>query len=651
MAKKQKSDTATKLAEKLKERQASGQKTKTELKTDERVLARVTDGIYRQPASALRELISNAYDADASYVRITTDAPRFDSITVSDDGAGLTLGALANLVHHIGGSSKRTNEGASFGVTKEGDPLHSPGGRKLIGKIGIGLFAVAQLTRHFQIITKRKGEKFRHIADVTLKIYSESLDIGERTSGEVVIWSEAAKDKNSHGTDIVLMGLKEYTREILQSKERWIRPEGRTDEKTKWKPPAFHIGVSEYSADMKMEKRVESPAVPWSPNDSSETKFEKLHTAVLEQVGTSRSDPALNELFDNYFQTIWNLALSSPIDYVHRDPFSMRPSDGVQFYKLSNVPRGQAADLKFRSDNSSVGTAAKLASVGDTGFDVFIDDIRLKRPVSYQNLPQSTTAAWTTPLMFVGQCRQDLSDLPEDVTGGRTIAFQAYLFWAPKIVPKENNGVMVRINGASGTLFDDRFMRYEVSEQTRLRQITAEIFVEEGVDAALNIDRESFNFSHPHYQFMARWLHGALRQLSNKHKEVLKQAQAKRLNKQGKKQLTVLQKIVDSSIEELGEYAPDVPAEISLKANASEKELAAARKRGVLAYEQARVLPEEYLGSPKTPRKTHEKQLLSNRAEAVAQVLEAYGVMESLTYEEQQDLLRAVCRIFTSRAE
>jgi hypothetical protein len=50
----------------------------TTLRTDERVIARVTDGIYRQPASALRELISNAYDADAKRVTISTDRPRFD---------------------------------------------------------------------------------------------------------------------------------------------------------------------------------------------------------------------------------------------------------------------------------------------------------------------------------------------------------------------------------------------------------------------------------------------------------------------------------------------------------------------------------------------------------------------------------------------
>ncbi|MDD2734633.1 MAG: hypothetical protein PHF56_11890 [Desulfuromonadaceae bacterium] len=52
----------------------------TTLKTDERVIACVTDGIYRQPGSALRELNVNAYDADATKVVVKTDAPRFGRI-------------------------------------------------------------------------------------------------------------------------------------------------------------------------------------------------------------------------------------------------------------------------------------------------------------------------------------------------------------------------------------------------------------------------------------------------------------------------------------------------------------------------------------------------------------------------------------------
>jgi hypothetical protein len=54
-----------------------GKVVRTHLKASERVIARVTDGIYRQPASALRELISNAWDADANLVTIHTDARGF----------------------------------------------------------------------------------------------------------------------------------------------------------------------------------------------------------------------------------------------------------------------------------------------------------------------------------------------------------------------------------------------------------------------------------------------------------------------------------------------------------------------------------------------------------------------------------------------
>src|SRR5713101_7014063 len=110
---------------------------RTKLRTDDQVIARITDGIYRQPASALRELISNAYDADATKVVIHTDPPRFSQITIRDDGNGMDIAALARLIHHIGGSAKRTTEGISFGLTSRRDSSVSPKGRRLIGKIGI----------------------------------------------------------------------------------------------------------------------------------------------------------------------------------------------------------------------------------------------------------------------------------------------------------------------------------------------------------------------------------------------------------------------------------------------------------------------------------------------------------------------------------
>src|SRR5882757_5226422 len=92
------SDSIRKLAQRIRNTQRTGKPINEKLRTAQKVLARITEGIYRQPSSALRELISNAYDADATEVVILTDAPRFGQITVRDNGRGLTPEVLTHLV-------------------------------------------------------------------------------------------------------------------------------------------------------------------------------------------------------------------------------------------------------------------------------------------------------------------------------------------------------------------------------------------------------------------------------------------------------------------------------------------------------------------------------------------------------------------------
>ncbi len=107
---------------------------------------------------------------------------------------------VAHLLLHIGGSAKRSEQGQELGVTAASDPTKSPNGRKLIGKIGIGLFSVSQLTHSFQIITKVKGDSFRTVATVALKQFSDEVIEAqpdgdeEFESGKVNIWREPAAD-------------------------------------------------------------------------------------------------------------------------------------------------------------------------------------------------------------------------------------------------------------------------------------------------------------------------------------------------------------------------------------------------------------------------------------------------------------------------
>ena len=165
------------LEKKILESIETGDAAEGQLESNDRIISRVTDGIYREPWSAFRELVSNAYDADAKSVSIDCDYPFFNQIRISDDGIGMDSKTVADLLTNIGGSSKRTSRGKDLGTVNPMDPTESPSGRKLIGKIGIGIFAVAQLTNHFQIITKRAGSNERVSATVLINTFRENAEV------------------------------------------------------------------------------------------------------------------------------------------------------------------------------------------------------------------------------------------------------------------------------------------------------------------------------------------------------------------------------------------------------------------------------------------------------------------------------------------
>jgi hypothetical protein len=278
-------------------------------------------------------------------------------------------------------------------------------------------------------------------------------------------------------------------------------------------------------------------------------------------------------------------------------------------------------------------------------FDVYIDGIQLFRPISIKNIP-ATAHAIKTPLLFVGKCEPNLDRIPEEFRGG-SLAFEAYFLWAPKIIPKEHNGIVIRINDASGTLFDETFLKYQVSEMTRLRQITAEIFVTRGLDAALNIDRESFNFSHPHYQFLTKWVHGALRQLTNVQKRISKELRAARLESESS---TLSQKIVQTVTEEWQKAKAD-PSDHPPEVLFSDEPRTKAENADIIVYSKNEVFMARKPLIRQTVTAAADEQAFEEKIKALTQVLTAYGVFERMPHKKQQQLLRAIVRIFSVEAD
>ena len=97
------------LAEKIRESAYTQVEVKPELATSQRIIARVTDGIYREPWAAFRELIVNAYDADASYVVVETGVPEFEHVTVRYDVIGVVKNRFGFDKVRYKGLSKNTH--------------------------------------------------------------------------------------------------------------------------------------------------------------------------------------------------------------------------------------------------------------------------------------------------------------------------------------------------------------------------------------------------------------------------------------------------------------------------------------------------------------------------------------------------------------
>ena len=578
---------------------------------------------------------------------------------------GMTPAALAHLLHHIGGSAKRSLKGAELGIASIPDPERSPLGRRLIGKIGIGLFSVAQLTHRFQIITKTAGDRFRTIALVVLRQFSDEGaptpdEEGEYEAGLVTIWREPAVDADSHGTTIILTDIRLQTRDTLRSRGLWAAVDSdralAPEEARDLRPPDFHIGrVRPDDADVLQSDA--GAKLPWFPDDQSdagvyyrlpwfrddrpEVAFAKLVRAVWQHVDRGIPNPQLERVFDYYLRMVWQLSLAIPAPYVSGNPFDLLLQDKLYLFEITQSGRAAPAEFKLAADETvrmrkSIGCAADVGS----DFTVFVDDLRLARPLVFNDLP-ATNHAVKKPILVVGRCREEFDGVAPELSGG-PLEFEAYLMWAPKIAPTEHQGVLIRVHGSSGTLFDPTFLRYQVSEQTRLRQISCEIFVSEGLEAALNIDRESFNYAHPHVVYITKWLHASLRRVATVQKRIAADIRADTREAAAADEEEALSSIAAGAWRDEFDDPGAEPPPVKFDDAADEPTSA---EPGAYRFRRGPVFGE------REGRRTLQDQSTERKLRAIVQLLAAYGILETLTDQQQERFLAGMRQILDASVQ
>jgi signal transduction histidine kinase len=113
-----------------------------------RMISLIGDELISDEPVAVVELVKNAYDADAKLVHVAfsgADMLDPDTLTVADDGCGMTLQTVLGAWLEPGTVLKKTQE-------------RSPGGRLYQGAKGVGRFAAARLAKSLYMETRSRDE-------------------------------------------------------------------------------------------------------------------------------------------------------------------------------------------------------------------------------------------------------------------------------------------------------------------------------------------------------------------------------------------------------------------------------------------------------------------------------------------------------------
>lgn len=151
------------------------------------IIGLFSEGLYSNPNKAIEELVSNAFDADATHVHVVVPADRASadaSIAVIDDGTGMDQHGLK--VHWIVGDSRKSRNRVTAN------------GRRTIGKFGIGKLAAYVIGNRLTHITKSNG-----------KYYSTSMDFS--TLQRTVDVDHVSKPEDAKPATAVTLDLRELS--------------------------------------------------------------------------------------------------------------------------------------------------------------------------------------------------------------------------------------------------------------------------------------------------------------------------------------------------------------------------------------------------------------------------------------------------------
>lgn len=176
---------------------------KKQLTVDRRIVRLLSASTYEDFPGAIREMVSNGYDADATEIKIEISLAK-DLIRISDNGNGMTPEDF-DLFLRIAGRQRGRSTSPVFG-------------RERIGQFGIGFLSAFPFGKNIHVASTARKSDIRFEASIpTEQFFGEAkgiIDVGDIPIPGFEVHD--AKFLREHGTTITVSGLTEMAHRYLQ---------------------------------------------------------------------------------------------------------------------------------------------------------------------------------------------------------------------------------------------------------------------------------------------------------------------------------------------------------------------------------------------------------------------------------------------------
>ncbi len=170
--------------------------------------------------------------------------------------------------------------------------------------------------------------------------------------------------------------------------------------------------------------------------------------------------------FTEYDRLIWELALVTPVEYFDQGPI---------------IDQDCIPDIKHDLENYD--------------FKVIVDGLEIRKPILFpldETVEKKGSDFDFAPIKY--------KRIIKSSHGKSCLKFKGYIYFQKKaIIPPELRGILIRIRNVAIGYYDKSLLHYPLPTGPLANQVSGEIYVEEGLESALNIDRNSFRETDLHY--------------------------------------------------------------------------------------------------------------------------------------------------------